>query len=159
MFYLSAQVYGNPLTANTVMVASGVNGIMVRTPVLIDPTTGNLSGIGTFSPTSITTSSLTLSGNLAFSTAGSKTTYTEGANGVTGTSTLVAGTVTIACTSVTANSRFSITATNANASTAFGRLIVTKNAGVGFTVTSKDNTTPANTVTGDVSSFDYSFVN
>jgi len=62
----------------------------------------------------------------------------EGANGRLGVATLVAGTVTVANTSITATSRIFITRSAAGGT--LGHLTVTKNAGVGFTVTSSSPT-------------------
>ena len=66
-----------------------------------------------------------------------------------GNATLAAGTVTIANTSVTATSRILLTYTSAGGTQGFLR--VTKNAGVGFTITSSSNT--------DVSTVDWVIFN
>ncbi|MFD5663461.1 glycosyl hydrolase family 28-related protein [Streptomyces anthocyanicus] len=62
----------------------------------------------------------------------------EGANARMGVSTLAAGTVTVANTSVTANTR--VMPFRQAAGGAPGHLSVTKNVGVGFTITSSSNT-------------------
>lgn len=93
-------------------------------------------------------------GNVVASTAGKGLQVKEGSNAKQGTGTLALGTVTIANTSVTANSRILITGTSINSSSAIGSLRVTsKTAGTSFTVTSLS--TVGTTVTGDLSSFDY----
>ena len=70
-----------------------------------------------------------------------------------GSSTLVAGTVTIANSSVKAGDIISITRTALNASPALGFLIYTINPGVSISVTSYTATGTA--ATTDVSSFSY----
>ena len=61
----------------------------------------------------------------------------EGTNCKQGVATLVAGTVTVANTSVTANSRIFLQGQALNASTAVGELCVTaKTAGTNFVITS-----------------------
>ncbi|MGX1514996.1 right-handed parallel beta-helix repeat-containing protein [Streptomyces collinus] len=61
----------------------------------------------------------------------------EGANARMGVSTLAAGTVTVANTSVTANTR--VAPFRQAGGGTLGHLSVTKNAGVGFTITSSSN--------------------
>ena len=78
----------------------------------------------------------------------------EGSNAKQGTGTLVNGTVTIANTSVTANSRIQVTGSATNSSTGIGAIRVTsQTANTGFTVTALGPT--ALTVAGDQSSFAY----
>lgn len=72
-----------------------------------------------------------------------------------GTSTLVAGTVTIANTNIAATDRIFIQRTAANASTTLGELSYTISAGASFTVTSLILGTPGSPQTGDLSSFAY----
>lgn len=98
-------------------------------------------------------------GNLVASTAGTGLILTEGANARMGTATLVAGTIAVANTSVTANTRVYICRTSAGGVPgALGSLIVTKTAGVGFTIDAispADGVTPVNT---DVSEVDWILV-
>jgi hypothetical protein len=61
----------------------------------------------------------------------------EGANARMGVATLAAGTVTVANTSITANTR--IVPVRQAAGGTLGHLSITKNAGVGFTITSSSN--------------------
>jgi len=94
-----------------------------------------------------------ITGNLAVATAGKGLQIKEGTNARQGVGTLVAGTLTVANTSVTASSRVIVWRMGKNASSAIGALDTTISAGVGFTVTSLTNL--AATATGDVSSFGY----
>lgn len=66
-----------------------------------------------------------------------------------GNATLASGTVTVANTSVTANSKVFLTRSGLNSSTGIGSLSVSINAGVGFTITSYNAL--AATETGDTS--------
>ncbi|WP_399142146.1 glycosyl hydrolase family 28-related protein [Streptomyces sp. NBUA17] len=75
---------------------------------------------------------------LNLGSAGGGIAIAEGANARMGTSTLAAGTVTVANTSVTANTR--VLPFRQAAGGTLGHLSVTKNAGVGFTITSSSNT-------------------
>lgn len=74
-------------------------------------------------------------------TAGGGVAVKEGANARSGVSTLVAGTVTVANTSVTATTRVQLTAQSLGTVTAPKALAVTaRTAGTSFTITSADNT-------------------
>jgi hypothetical protein len=74
-------------------------------------------------------------------TAGGGLAIKEGSNARSGVSTLVAGTVTVANTSVTANTRIQLTAQSLGTVTAPKALAVTgRSAGVSFTITSADAT-------------------
>jgi hypothetical protein len=75
---------------------------------------------------------------LRLGTAGGGISIKEGANARMGVATLAAGTVTVANTSVTANTR--VATFRQAAGGTLGQLSVTKNAGVGFTITSSSNT-------------------
>ncbi|MGW0015754.1 glycosyl hydrolase family 28-related protein [Streptomyces tendae] len=75
---------------------------------------------------------------LNLGSAGGGVAIAEGANARMGVSTLAAGTVTVANTSVTANTR--VATFRQAAGGALGHLSVTKNNGVGFTITSSSNT-------------------
>jgi hypothetical protein len=65
--------------------------------------------------------------------------YNEAANGNAGIATLVAGTVTISNTSITANSRILLTVQDVNAGTPGFLSIANKTAGVGFDILSSNN--------------------
>lgn len=74
-------------------------------------------------------------------TAGRGLKVAEGSNAKQGTATLVAGTVTVANTSVTGTSRILLTAQSLGTVTAPKALAVTaRTAGTSFTITSADNT-------------------
>lgn len=75
-----------------------------------------------------------------------------------GTATLASGEVTVANTNIAAADRIFIQRQSAGSSTALGELTYTISAGASFTITSKDLSTPANTVTGDVSVVSYFIV-
>ena len=88
----------------------------------------------------------------AYGVAGQGVSVKEGTNAKQGVGTLVLGTVTIANTSVTANSRILITPAAVNASTGIGVLHVTARvAGVSFTVVALSPTNT--TLTTDLSTF------
>ncbi|MCX4606998.1 right-handed parallel beta-helix repeat-containing protein [Streptomyces mirabilis] len=74
---------------------------------------------------------------LNLGSAGGGVAIKEGANARLGVSTLVGGTVTVANTSVTANTR--VAPFRQAAGGTLGHLSVTKNPGVGFTITSSSN--------------------
>jgi hypothetical protein len=80
------------------------------------------------------TRSVGVFGDLALEVAGNGLYIKEGSNATMGTGTLVAGTVTINTTKVTANSRIFITRSTAGGT--LGELSYTISAGVSFTVTS-----------------------
>ena len=96
-------------------------------------------------------------GNLVFSAAGKGISLKSGANARIGQATLVLGTIAVANTSVTANTRVIVTRSNKNASTKVGSLETVISAGVGFTVTSLIDATVA-TETGDLSTVDWVLV-
>lgn len=75
-----------------------------------------------------------LVGNLTVDTAGKGLVVKEGSNARLGQATLVAGTIAVANTSVTANTRVFVTVTTTGGTQ--GHLSVAKNAGVGFTINS-----------------------
>lgn len=77
-----------------------------------------------------------VSGNLVASTAGNGLQVKSGSNARIGTGTLSGGSLVVANTSVTANTRVFLQDTNAGALTNVGSLTVVTSAGVGFTVTS-----------------------
>jgi hypothetical protein len=75
-----------------------------------------------------------------------------------GQATLVAGTVTVANTSIAATDRIFLSRSALNGSTAIGMPVTAISAATSFTITSVDPATPANTETNDVSTFDYFIV-
>ena len=98
-------------------------------------------------------------GNVKISGAGKQLQIEGGAaTDFIGTATLVSGTVTVANTNIAATDRIIPFLISANASTVLGRLTYTISAGTSFTITSKDPSTPANTLTGDVSTVGYLIV-
>lgn len=110
-----------------------------------DNSAGNLAitsgtALGTSNLLTLSTAgALTLASGLIFSTAGSRITYKSGANAATGTATLVAGTVTVSTTAVTANSKISLTraSVGATGAAATGNLVVgTVTAGTSFVINS-----------------------
>lgn len=87
-----------------------------------------------------------ITGSLAVTTLGAGLRTKEGSNAKQGvTAAMVAGSVTVANSSVTASSRIFLS--RSAASGTLGHISYTKNAGVGFTITSSSNT--------ETSSFDY----
>lgn len=78
-----------------------------------------------------------------------KTKPTDVETPISGSSTLVAGTVTVANTTVASTSRVIVTRTTSGGTV--GHITVTKNAGVGFTITSSSNT--------ETSTFDWVILN
>lgn len=127
----------------------------------LDLTTGNAGNFNWYqngsTPTLIGTlnsSGFTAPGNIVSDAVGSGLQVKEGTNAKQGTGTLVNGVVTIANTSVTANSRIFLTPTTVNASTTIGTMhISAKVAGTSFTVTAY--TASALTAATDQSSFNY----
>ena len=119
--------------------------------------TGADASIGfTFTPKG--TGNLTLTtGNLILSAAGDGLVLTSGANARIGQATLVGGTIAVANTSVTANTRIFITRSSVGASTALGLLEAFPTAGVGFTINSFDAAL-AGLVVNDVSVIDWMLV-
>lgn len=82
-----------------------------------------------------------------------------GAAAVIGTATLVSGTVTVNTTACDVTSYVILSRTAVNASTAVGELRVSNQGANNFTVVSADPTTPASTLTADVSTFHWMIVN
>lgn len=78
----------------------------------------------------------TFAGNIVAGTAGNGLQVKSGSNARIGTGTLSGGTLAVANTSVTANTRVFLQDTNAGALTNVGSLTVVTTAGTGFTVTS-----------------------
>lgn len=120
--------------ADTTLSRSGAGAI--ETPGFLAMGSGQSSG--SFSIFSGASNSLRLG------TAGGGLAIAEGANARQGVATLVAGTVAVANTSVTANTRIQLT--HATAGGTLGHLSYVLDAGVGFTITS-DSATDTSTVT------------
>jgi hypothetical protein len=116
------------LTIGNLIYGTGVDG--TGTTV----STGNV-GIGVIAPAE----KLTVAGNIAVSSVGNGLKIAEGANAKMGTATLVAGTVTVNTTAVTANSRIFLTAQTLGTIARPAAVGVTaRTAGVAFTITSGD---------------------
>lgn len=79
-----------------------------------------------------------IGGDVDVQTAGQGLSVAEGANAKQGTATLVAGTKTVANTSVTANSRIFLTSQNDNAGTAGFLRVTAITAGTSFVITSSN---------------------
>lgn len=110
-----------------------------------------LAGVMTFSSQAVLSSGLTSAGQI-IAQAGHGLTVIGGANGKQNTATLVAGTVTVSNSSVTANSFIYISRHSANASTALGELNVgTITPGTSFVINSLQQATPGSVQTADVS--------
>ena len=110
-------------------------------------TTGSFSFYQASSDNSVSRTAMDIdsSGQVILQTAGRGLSIKEGSNCKQGTATLVAGTVTVSNTSVTASSRIFISRSTAGGT--LGHLSYTKSAGASFTVTSTSAT--------ETSSFDY----
>lgn len=126
--------------------------------------TGAAASIGfTFTPKGaggliLTSGDLTVTdGEIISSTAGNGITLTSGANARIGQATLVGGTVAVANTSVTANTRVFVTRSSVGASTGLGLLEAFPTAGVGFVINSFDAALAGLVVT-DVSTIDWMLV-
>lgn len=108
---------------------------------------------------SVTGDISTSGGNISITGAGKQLRVEGGAaTDFIGTATLASGEVTVANTNIAASDRIFIQRQSAGSSTALGELTYTISAGASFTITSKDLSTPANTVTGDVSVVSYFIV-
>jgi hypothetical protein len=84
---------------------------------------------------------LATDGSFSLATVGGGLLIKEGANGTSGVATLVAGTVVVSTTKVTATSRIQLTAQSLGTVTTPKALAVTaRTAGTSFTITSADNT-------------------
>jgi hypothetical protein len=97
-------------------------------------TPGVISG-----PVTITPGPLNVAGNADVTAAGSGLRVAEGANAKQGTAVLVAGTVTVADTAVTANSRILLTSQVDGGTPGFVR-VSARVAGTSFTITSSSAT-------------------
>jgi hypothetical protein len=114
---------------------------------------------GTGALTVTTGNIIASNGNLQSTTAGKGLVLAEGANARMGTATLIGGTIAVANTSVTANTRVYICRTSAGGIPgALGSLIVTKTAGVGFTINAISPADGTSAVATDVSIVDWILV-
>lgn len=135
-------VYGNIVKA----ASAGVSHLGLRTQGsgAVEEYGNILSGFGAgknYSLGATTATPLNLGHDLDLVTAGKGLRVAEGTNAKQGVSTLVAGTVTVSNTSVTASSRIFLTAQSLGTVTAPKTLAVTaRTAGTSFTITSADNT-------------------
>lgn len=101
----------------------------------LNPTSGNV-GIG---GTATSSKLEVFNGNIAAGTAGNGFRVKEGSNAKMGVSTLVAGTVTVSNTSVTANSRIFLTSQSDGGTPGFVR-VSTRTAATSFVITSSSAT-------------------
>lgn len=131
--FSAGRVYTLPDATMTLVGGTGVN-----TRLAFWGTANTISSDSGLTYTSSILSLNTIGGTIAIKT---------GSNGKVGTGTLVAGTLTIANTSITANSKIFVTINTLGTVGAPKALVVTKIAATGFTVTSSDNT--------DTSIFDF----
>lgn len=98
-------------------------------------------------------------GNVVISGAGQHLQVEGGAaTDFIGQATLVAGTVTVANTNITATDKIFLQRQGINASTALGILDIAITAGVNFTITSRQASSPGMTETNDTSIIDYFIV-
>lgn len=134
-------VGGLTLTTGPLTISSGnlvlTSGNETLTLGNLTLTSGNvLLSSGTLTLT-IGNATLT-NGNLLFGTAGKGLSIKAGANARIGQATLVLGTSVVVNTSVTANTRFSLTRSSINASVALGVFEAVANPGVGFTINARN---------------------
>ena len=139
--------------ANAAEVAAGVATDVV--PSVADVTT--ISGTDLASPPAIG-STTPAAGTFTSLSANSLSLDGGAATDVIGQATLVSGTVTIANTAIAATDRVFVSREGVAASTALGFFDVAITASTNFIITSLDATTPANTVTGDLSIVNYVIV-
>ncbi len=98
---------------------------------------GQLSGVAYIYTSGAVRVSISLGGNLSVLTAGAGLRVKEGSNAKQGVSTLVAGTVTVANTSVTASSRIFLTGNSDGGTPGFLR-VSARVVGTSFTITSSN---------------------
>lgn len=89
---------------------------------------------------------LTVYGDLTLGTAGNKLKITEGTNATVGLATLVAGTVTVSTTAVTANSRIFLTRQTTAGTLGTSVDVTARTAGTSFTITSNGSILDTSTV-------------
>ena len=125
-----------------------------NTPVFDDVNTARIiAEAGLIDITAILTQ---VSNNISI---GNKVLVTEAVNKSVGTATLNNGTITVANTSITTNSRIFLSREAINGSTALGMLTYTKIANTSFTINSVQTSTPASLETGDDSIVSYFIIN
>lgn len=138
---LSIDLFGQAGTNATV---TNAHGILIPTQA-VSGTVVNAYGISIFAPTGASTLNQAAlftgdvgvtTGNIIINTAGKGIQIKSGSNARIGTGTLSGGTLAVANTSVTANTRVFLTDTTSGALTNVGSLTVVTSAGVGFTVSS-----------------------
>lgn len=133
-------------------------GFLVTTAFFVGLGFGNFQqitagGTGYTAPLHSFSGAISCDNNIKCATAGTGFFVKEGSNAKMGTGTLVAGTLTINTTAVTANSRIFLQSTGLNGSAKIGRLDVTaKVAGTSFTVTAYD---PSAAVVPETSTFNW----
>ena len=151
------------VTAGTFATSTAATAISLASGNVFTGTGSNAAVGFTFTPKgtaglTLTTGALTVSnGNLVLGTAGNGISIKSGANARIGQSTLALGTLAVANTSVTANTRVFLSRTSKGASTALGVLEAVVNAGVGFTINSYTPATAA-VETNDISVIDWVLV-
>ena len=150
----------NAATFNTTTVATAIS--LAAGNVFTG--TGTNAAVGfTFTPKgtaglTLTTGSITAAnGNLVTGTAGKGLVIKSGANARIGQATLILGTLAVANTSVTANTRVFLSRSSKVGSVTVGVLEALTSAGVGFTINSYVPTTSA-VDTNDVSIIDWMLV-
>jgi len=143
--------------ANAVNICSGGSGI-----VSIGNATGNTSVTGSLTASTSLTATLgnitATNGNLSLSTIGNHLEIAGGTLGFVGSGNLTNGVLVVNNTNIAAGDLIytnRISATGSGSSTALGVLTYTIIAGTSITFTSLEPGTPANTQTGDQSSFSY----
>lgn len=161
--YALEQVAGGVAT----WVAIGGGAVDVQTINTLPPTAGNITIAGTANQVTVSNagSTVTLSlpsslivGDVTLNPAGSKLSVQGGAvTDFIGQTTLVAGTVTVANTNITAADKVFVTRHGINGSTALGVFDISITPATSFTITAL-KTADATTETNDVSIVDYFIV-
>jgi len=123
-FYAADGRYALRITGSNISGTVQVNDILLE-----DPADGS----------ALTVSTLTASGNISTSVAGSGLRVKEGSNAKQGVATLTAGSAVVANTSITASSRIQLTS-NADGGTPGFLRVSARSAGVSFTITSSSGT-------------------
>lgn len=150
------------ITAGTFATSTAATAISLSSGNVFTGTGSNTNVGFTFTPKgaggiTLTTGDLTLTdGNISLGTASNGLSVKSGPNARIGQNTLTAGTVSIANTSVTANTRIFLTRASKNSGAAIGSLEAVISAGVGFTINSY--AAGATIETGDISIVDWFLV-
>jgi hypothetical protein len=146
---LTADFGSNPIISGAIT-SSGLLGVTVASGYAATFMGGNV-GIGTTTPLSKLSingglhvggdsdagdNNLLVDGNVTLGTAGSGISIKEGSNATMGIATLVAGTVTVNTTKVTANSRIFLTVNGGTLTNVGATYISARTAGTSFTITS-----------------------